>query len=109
MGCTAVLAWAVRRGTSRTAPGLWEALGRHTMPIFLMHTMCAAAIRIGLISLGVRTPWLHVPAMLAAGIAGPLAAMCILERMHLDGLVDPRRRLIIRRWPDHPENAGNEA
>lgn len=106
LACTAVLAWAVRRGGSRTAPGSWEALGRHSMPVFLMHTMCAAAMRIGLAAAGVRSPWLHVPAMLAASIAGPLVAMCVLEWMHLDGLVDPRRRPIIRRWPD---NAGNKA
>lgn len=91
LACTAVLLWAIRRDASHPSPGLWEALGRHSMPVFLMHTMCAAAVRIGLIALDVRTLWVHIPAMFAASIAGPLVAMHVLEWVHLDGLVDPRR------------------
>lgn len=91
LACTAVLAWAIRREVRRTRPGVWETLGRHTMPVFLMHTMCAAAVRIGLEALGVRTPWIHIPAMITASFAGPLATMRVLARLHLDGLVEPRR------------------
>ena len=91
LACTAVISWAVRREVTQSSPGVWEWLGRNTLPVFLMHTLFAAAVRMGLAALGVRSLWLHVPAMLAAGIAGPLAAMRILEWVRLDGLVDPRR------------------
>lgn len=87
LACPMVLAWAV----GRRGGGLLEWLGRCSLPIFLMHTVFAAATRIGLTALGVRTLWLHIPAMLAASFAGPLCAMHILEWMHLDGLVHPRR------------------
>lgn len=87
LACAAVLAWAARR----VRCGFWEWMGRNTLPIFLMHTIFASAVRIGLLALGVRSPWLHVPAMFAASIAGPLAAMKLLEWIHLDGLLDPRR------------------
>lgn len=99
LACTAVLAWAVRRGGARSSPGVWEWLGRNTLPFFLMHTLFAAAVRMALAALGVRFLWLHVPAMLAASIAGPLAAMRVLERVHLDGLVDPRRWHVRRNAP----------
>lgn len=89
--CLAVLAWAIRRNADRAGSGVWEWLGCNTLPIFLMHTIFAAAARIGLLALGMRTPWLHVPAMLLASIGGPLAAMRALEWLHLDGLVNPRR------------------
>lgn len=87
LACAAVLAWAARR----VRCGFWEWMGRNALPIFLMHTISASAIRIGLLALGVRSPWLHVPAMFAASIAGPLVAMKLLEWIHLDGLLDPRR------------------
>ena len=95
LACAAVLAWAVRR----TAPGTWEWLGRHSLPVFLMHTTFAAAVRMGLSALGVRALWLHVPAMLAASFAGPLAAMRVLEWVRLDGLVDPRLWQLQRKTP----------
>lgn len=88
LACAAVLVWAA----GRTRAGFWEWMGRNALPIFLMHTLFASAIRMGLLALGVRSPWLHVPAMFAASVAGPLAAMNLLERMRLDGLLDPRRR-----------------
>lgn len=87
LACTAVLAWAARRMRC----GFWEWMGRNALPIFLMHTIFASAIRIGLLALGARSPWLHVPAMFAASIAGPLVAMKLLEWIRLDGLLDPRR------------------
>lgn len=101
MAGTAVLAWAVRRDASLRGPGIWEWLGRNTLPIFLMHTIFSSAARIGLLALGVQTLWILLPAVLLAGIVGPLAAMRVLEWMHLDGLVDPRR------WRhNHPERIG---
>ena len=96
--CTAVLAWAA----NRRGGGFWEWLGRHTLPVFLMHTIFAAAMRIALTGLGVRSLWLHVPAMLAASMAGPPAAMRVLGWIRLDGLVDPRR------WRTRKEMPGAE-
>lgn len=87
LACPVVLAWAL----DHRGGGLLEWLGRRPLPIFLMHTVFAAAVRIGLVSLGVRTLWVHIPAMLAASFAGPLCAMHILEWMRLDGLVYPHR------------------
>lgn len=87
LACAAVLAWAARRERC----GFWEWMGRNALPVFLMHTIFASAVRMGLLALGIRSPWLHVPAMFAASIAGPLVAMKLLGWIHLDGLLDPRR------------------
>ena len=93
LACTAVLAWAVGRDACQTVSGTWAWLGRNSLPIFLMHTVFAVAVRIGLVALGIRSLWFHIPAMLAASFAGPLAAMRVLEWVRLDSLVYPRRRL----------------
>lgn len=91
LACAAVLAWAVRRERPGWPDAAWRGLGCRALPIFLMHTIFSAGARMALLALGIRSPYLHVPAMLAAGLAGPLAALRVLEWMHLDGLVDPRQ------------------
>ncbi len=91
LACAAVLAWAVRRERPGWPDAAWRGLGCRALPVFLMHTIFSAGARMALLALGIRSPCLHVPAMLAAGLAGPLAALRVLEWMHLDGLVDPRR------------------
>lgn len=89
--CAAVLAWAVRRERDAFPDAAWRWLGRRALPVFLMHTMFAAAARMAFLALGIRSAWIHVPTALAVGVAGPLAALRVLAWMHLDGLVDPRR------------------
>lgn len=91
LACVSVLAWAVRREGDGCPDAAWRWLGRRALPVFLMHTMFAAGVRMVLLALGIRSAWVHLPAALAIGVAGPLAALRLLEWIRLDGLVYPRR------------------
>lgn len=90
LACTSTLGWMVRKDAAGNSP-LWNWLGRNALPIFLMHTIFAAAVRMGLLAIGIRSLWAHIPAMFAASIVGPMLAMRVLGLLRLDGLVDPRR------------------
>ncbi len=63
-----------------------------TMPVFLMHTIFAAGLRVALLKVGVTSVALHVGLGLAIGFAGPVLAMIFMERFKpLDFLVYPNR------------------
>lgn len=78
------------------AGAFWNWLGRNALPVFLMHTLCAAAVRMVLRTLGLSTLWVHVPAMFAASFLGPVLLLRLMERVRLDGFLDPRR------WTSRP-------
>lgn len=89
VACMAILSWATnRRGEGKT--DFWKWAGRNSLPIFLMHTICAAAVRMGLCAIGMVSPRLHVSAMLVASLFGPMLLLHGLEAIHLDGILDPR-------------------
>jgi fucose 4-O-acetylase-like acetyltransferase len=48
-------------------------LGRHSLEIFVLHTIASAAVRISLALMSVRSPALHLVAGASAGILVPLA------------------------------------
>lgn len=71
-------------------PFLW--LAPYIMPIFLMHTICAAGIRIFLFKFGVTTLSMHVVLGVGASFVGPVVIAKVMEHVdHLDFLVYPRR------------------
>ena len=55
-----------------TAGGLLAALGRSTMPVYLLHVLFVAGGRIVLIRCGLTDPVALLPVLVAAGLAGPL-------------------------------------
>ncbi len=65
---------------------------KYTMPIFLMHTMFAAPIRILLLILNITSIPVHIIIGLLASYLGPIVTMLILEKLHpLDFIVYPSR------------------
>jgi len=64
------------------------ALGRLTMPVFVMHVLFVAGTRITLLRLGLlEDPLLLAPVLTIAGIAGPLLAARGLRRLGLRKLL----------------------
>jgi len=64
------------------------ALGRLTMPVFVMHVLFVAGTRITLLRLGLlQDPFLLAPVLTIAGIAGPLLAAWGLRRLGLRKLL----------------------
>lgn len=78
-------------------PGL-ERMCVWTMPVYLMHTIFAAGLRVVLIKLGVTSALIHIPLGLAIGFIGPVIAIIVMERLKpLDFLVYPNRYIKIGR------------
>lgn len=86
--CTSVLMIFSENKTT-----VMDGLIKYTMPIYLLHTICAAATRTVLFRLGVSNPVIQVIFGIMASIAGPIIIMAVLERLHLGFLVYPNRLL----------------
>ena len=70
-----------------------DGLIAYTMPIYLLHTICAAVTRTVLFRLGASNPVIQVIFGILASIVGPIIIMVVLERLHLSFLVYPNRLL----------------
>ncbi|WP_051226710.1 acyltransferase family protein [Butyrivibrio sp. MC2013] len=84
MGCMAVLGFCfvfsyIDRG--QDMPSILKVFSHYTFPIYLMHTILAGAVRVGLVSLGVFDPAVHVASGLFAGICGSCVIAYILEKL----------------------------
>lgn len=55
-------------------------LAQYTMPIFLLHTLCAAPVRALLIKIGIQNVAVHVVLGLAVTFAGPIVAAEIMKK-----------------------------
>jgi len=85
LGCTAVLMIMISLEQMKALD--W--LGRYTMPIFLMHTIFAATLRVVLLKIGVGSTVVHVFAGIAISFIGPIIAIEIMKKIKLDFLVYP--------------------
>lgn len=65
-------------------------LARYTMPVFLMHTIFAAPMRVLLLRLGVDNVVVHVFTGIIISFLGPILAMAIFAKIKLDWIVYPR-------------------
>ena len=73
-------------------------LAKYTMPIFLMHTIFAAPVRIVLMKLGVANIIVHVILGLGISFAGPIIAAEIMERyIGMDFFVYPGKYIKFKR------------
>ena len=75
---------------------VFEMLAPYTMPVFLMHTLTAAPIRIFLVRNGINDPLVHIIVGLLACIIGPVIVVRILEMIKLDFLVYPGKYIKIK-------------
>ena len=60
--------------------GCMEFMARYTMPIFLMHTLFAAPLRVVLLKIGITSAMIHVILGLAISFAGPIIAAWIMKK-----------------------------
>jgi uncharacterized membrane protein YcfT len=97
-GLVALLAVAVLLQHLGRAFTWLEAVGRQTLPIYLAHVVVAAGLRIALIRVGVREPYLFAVVCVALGVAVPLLAARLAPRLHLAWVFDTPawlRRLVL--------------
>lgn len=62
---------------------------KYTMPIFLMHTLFAAPIRVVLLKIGINNSEFHVLLGIIISFVGPIVTMWILEKIKLYWIVYP--------------------
>ena len=71
-------------------------LARYTTPIFLMHTVFAAATRAVLLKLGIVSLPLHLIAGLTASLVFPVLAGMVMEKIKLDFLYAPTKYIHVK-------------
>lgn len=86
LACASIILLMYRRENNR----FFRTLLPYTMPIYLMHTIAAATMRVILSIVGLFGAAIQIPLGLAASIVGPIIAMTVLKAMKLDFIVDPR-------------------
>lgn len=98
LACLCFISIAVVYGAAWSRPSAFARCANWTMPVFLMHTIFAAGLRVVLLKLGVASAALHIPLGLIVGFVGPVLAMLIMERLKpLDFLVYPNRYIKLGR------------
>lgn len=80
-----VSAWLARSvehgGPGRPLGRLLSTLGRHTLPIFVLHILFTAGVRIALMGLGVHDAWAIGIAATGAGVFVPLGLALAAQRL----------------------------
>lgn len=67
---------------------------QYTLPVYLMHTICASGVRILLFKLGISSPFIHIPLGVIATFALPAIAAIIMRKLHpLNILFEPGKYL----------------
>lgn len=89
--CVCILSLCCSTDPSRRAPML-DACEEYTMPIYLLHTIFSAGIRVVLLRFGIASAFTHMSVGIVAGLIGPVVAMLVMERLApLDFFVYPTR------------------
>lgn len=71
-------------------------LSKYTMPIFLMHTICAAGIRIVLFKIGISNAPIHIICGLIGSFVLPIVITKVLELIKLDFFITPTKYIKIK-------------
>ena len=92
LACAGVILLVVALFWTGRQARLLGLLANYTMPIFLLHTIFAAPLRIVLFNLGIWTPWVHIVLGLLVSIVGPIAAAELMKRFQwLDFFLYPNK------------------
>lgn len=71
-------------------------LSKYTMPVFLMHTLAAAGIRVILLKLGIENAAIHIVLGGIGTFILPVIAAMIMEKIKLDILYNPTKYIKIK-------------
>jgi hypothetical protein len=97
-GITENISFSVWIGPKAAESREFQLCRDETMPVYLMHTICAGPIRIVLLRVGVTAAVLHMVLGLIGSFAGPAFAMWLMERLRpLDFFVYPSRYVKLKR------------
>lgn len=80
LACFSVIVLCVNYTQQGKDKGLFLFLSKYTMPIFLMHTLFAAPLRVVLIKVGIRNVYIHILLGLTISIIGPIMAAWVMKK-----------------------------
>lgn len=72
-------------------------LAEYTMPVFLMHTIFAAGVRVVLLKLGIAAPVIHIVLGLGASFTGPIVAAEGMKKLKLDIMYQPGKYIKLKK------------
>lgn len=78
--CCAVIAIVEERYKKNKQSLMFGILAKYTMPIFLMHTIFAAGLRMILLKIGIQNALIHIVLGLSISFAGPMAAAIVMKK-----------------------------
>lgn len=81
LACTSVILITEAYQDSLAKCCVFKFMSKYTMPVFLMHTICAAPTRSVLFKIGITTAWIHIPIGLVVSFVGPILAAIILKKI----------------------------
>ncbi len=90
--CIAVIMVVMYLFRENVQSRLFGYFASYTLPIFLMHTIFAATVRIILLKAGISFSLIHVMVGIMASFAGPVIAMKVMNSLRIDWLVLPRKK-----------------
>lgn len=92
LGCVAIFMIMVLSQRNRVL----DLLTPYTMPIFLMHTLCATPIRIFLLRFGIDAVIIHFILGLIASFGGPIIAILVMKKIGFDFFIYPGKYIKIK-------------
>lgn len=98
LACTSVIVLFIvwfKKGIQNQVFGFWA---KYTMPVFVMHTIFAAAVRSMLLKIGIEESVIHVAVGIVVSFGGPILAAKIMEKVSwLDFFLYPNKYVNINR------------
>ena len=80
VACSAVVLFAGKLSAQKTQPKILKIISENLMPIFLMHTLFAAPMRIMLLRIGINNAAVHILLGIFASFVGPIVAARIMKK-----------------------------
>ena len=80
LACASIVVAITKMYEKKSEVVLFGILAKYTMPIFLMHTLFAAPLRIVLFKLGIQNAVIHVILGIAISFIGPMIAAIIMKK-----------------------------
>ena len=97
LACFAVILFCLYICKDNKPNSIMKFLSKYTMPVFLMHTIFAAPIRIILMKIGINNALVHIVLGLFISFAGPIIAAYIMGKIkYLDFLLYPTKYIKIK-------------
>ncbi|WP_288604163.1 hypothetical protein [uncultured Phocaeicola sp.] len=79
--CTSVILMTKAYQDNLAKSCVFKFMSKYTMPVFLMHTICAAPMRSILFKIGITSAWIHIPVGLAVSFGGPILVAIVLKKV----------------------------